>query len=144
MQLGLRAKTLTYVLDNSVVVHGIDGGGGGGATTNNGFHCIKNQHNVCGAAEVEHSNPNMKVIHWDVLQVDLPKDGLNVSCIMVTMTMTRTMMKKTERGCKTPPLYKHAFNIAFLIVLMCFNLIILVVIHDSLSPYTSITISQLC
>lgn len=30
MQLGLRAKTLTYVLDNSVVVHGIDGGGGGG------------------------------------------------------------------------------------------------------------------
>ena len=99
---------------------------GGGATTNNGFHCIKNQHNVCGAAEVEHSNPNMKVIHWDVLQVDLPKDGLNVSCIMVTMTMTRTMMKKTERGCKTPPLYKHAFNIAFLIMLMCFNLIILV------------------
>ena len=25
---------------------------------------------------MEHSNPNLKVIHWDVLQVDLPKDGL--------------------------------------------------------------------
>jgi hypothetical protein len=37
-------------------------------------------------------------------------------------------MTKAEGGCKRPTLYEHAFNIVFLIVLMCFNLIILVLI----------------